>query len=91
MKTTKTKFARNKSIGRTYNTVKQSRGPLERLTTLLQGERFWTARELARRQRISRVQMYRRLEQLRASGVVFAQTFVRERETGPLSKAFRVI
>jgi predicted DNA-binding transcriptional regulator YafY len=64
---------------------------LSRLARLLQGERFRTARELAARTDVSRVQVYRRLEALRALGVGLAEIQVRESSTGPLSTAYRAV
>jgi biotin operon repressor len=64
--------------------------PLRRLVRLL-GNDFMTVRELARKTKASRVQVYRRLEALRSHGVQLAVAHVREGQAGPQSKAFKLM
>jgi hypothetical protein len=75
----------NKSGGaKTYTAA------LKKLGEILTGERYFTAKGIARKTRCSRIQAYRRLEALRAAGVPISEKKVREGRTGPLARAFKI-
>ena len=62
---------------------------LDRLADLLRNG-YLTARDIAKRMKCSRIQAYRRLNALRELGVSLSEKKVREKPTGPLSRAFTI-
>lgn len=71
-------------------TTAQRSKPTKPAYSVLVSTRFLTARQAAKRAHISRVQAYRRIAALRASGRVVVEKLVRERKTGPLARAFKL-